>query len=157
VRDKDGILGINSEEGEVAFRGQLHGLTEKIIGIFFGVANELGPGFLESVYRRAMCVALREVGLRVEEEAALEVWFRGQSVGIFRADIIVEGLVLLELKTTEEITRQFEAQVLHYLRASTVEVGMVLAFGGKARFRRLTMKNDCKPGIGKTGTGMSAG
>jgi GxxExxY protein len=96
-----------------------------------------------------MCIALREAGLQVEEEAPLEVWFHGQSVGMFRADIIVEGFVLLELKTAEEITRQFEAQVLHYLRASTVEVGMVLAFGAKARFRRLTMKNICKPGLGK--------
>ena len=93
------------------------------------------------------CVA--RGGLLVEEEAPLEVWFHGQSVGMFRADIIVEGFVLLELKTAEEITRQFEAQVLHYLRASTVEVGMVLAFGAKARFRRLTMKNICKPGLGK--------
>jgi GxxExxY protein len=132
---------------EGAFRGELHELTERIIGIFFGVANELGSGFLESVYRRALCVALREVGLKVEEEAALEVWFHGKSVGIFRADIIVEGLVLLELKVAEDISRQFEAQVLHYLRASTVEVGMVLAFGEKARFRRLAMKNDCKRGL----------
>jgi GxxExxY protein len=140
-----------SSEGtaEGTFRGGFHELTERIIGVFFGVANELGPGFLESVYRRAMCIALREVGLRVEEEATLEVWFRGQSVGMFSADIVVEGVVLLELKTAEEISRQFEAQVLHYLRASTVEVGMVLAFGGKARFRRLTMRNDCKGGLKK--------
>jgi GxxExxY protein len=117
-------------------------------GVFFGVANELGSGFLESVYRRAMCLALREAGLRVEEEASLEVWFHGQSVGMFRADIIVEGFVLLELKTAEEITRQFEAQVLHYLRASTVEVGMVLAFGTKARFRRLTRRITASLGWG---------
>jgi GxxExxY protein len=156
VRDKNGIIGMDIEGVEGAFRGESHELTEKIIGVFFGVANELGAGFLESVYRRAMCFALREAGLGVEEEAPLEVWFRGQSVGIFRADIVVEGLVLLELKTAEEITRQFEAQVLHYLRASTVEVGMVLAFGDKARFRRLTMKNDCKGGV-KAGTAMEAG
>jgi GxxExxY protein len=141
------MIGMDEAGGE--FRGELHGLTERIIGVFFGVANELGSGFLESVYRRAMCIALREAGLQVEEEAPLEVWFHGQSVGMFRADIIVEGFVLLELKTAEEITRQFEAQVLHYLRASTVGVGMVLAFGTKARFRRLTMKNICKPGLGK--------
>src|SRR5260370_32612208 len=142
-------MGIDGGEGEGAFRGELHGLTERIIGVFFGVSNELGPGFLESVYRRAMCIALREAGLQVEEEAPLEVWFHGQSVGMFRADIIVEGFVLLELKTAEEITRQFEAQVLHYLRASTVEGGMVVAFGVEARFRRVTMKNICKPGLGK--------
>ena len=134
------------ESGEGEFRGELWELTERIVGIFFGVANELGCGFLESVYRRAMCVALREAGLKVEEEAPIEVWFHGHSVGLFRADIIVEGVVLLELKTAEEVTRQFEAQVLHYLRASRLEVGMVLAFGAKARFRRLSMKNDCKVG-----------
>jgi GxxExxY protein len=76
---------------EGPFQGELHELTERIIGVFFGVANELGPGFLEPVYRRALCIALREVGLKVEEEAPIEVWFRGQSVGMFRADIIVEG------------------------------------------------------------------
>ena len=70
------------DEAGGEFRGELHELTERIIGVFFGVANELGSGFLESVYRRAMCIALREAGLQVEEEAPLEVWFHGQSVGL---------------------------------------------------------------------------
>jgi GxxExxY protein len=121
------------------------------------VANELGCGFLESVYRRAMCGALREAGLKVEEEAPIEVWFHGQSVGVFRADIIVEGVVLLELKTAEEITRQFEAQLLHYLRASSLEVGMVLAFGTKARFRRLSMRNDLQGWFGYDRNGDKGG
>ena len=77
------------------------------------------------------------------EEAPIEVWFHGQSVRMFRADILVEGLIILELKTADEITRRFEAQLLHYLRA----VGMVLAFGQRANSRRLSFRNDLK---GKT-------
>ncbi len=119
-------------------------MTERILKAFYLVANELGSGFLESVYRRALCVALREHGLKVVEEEPIEVWFHGQSVGVFRADILVDGLVILELKTADEITNQFEAQLLHYLRATEVEVGIMLAFGQRASSRRLTLRNELK-------------
>ena len=132
------------EEEQGAFRGEPHELTERIIGVFFSVANELGTGFAEVVYRRAMCIALAEAGLKVQEEWPIEVWFHGKNIGVFKADIVVNGLVMLELKLAEEIGRQFEAQLLNYLRATEVEVGMVLAFGLKARFRRLSMGNETK-------------
>jgi len=141
VRDKSGIAERRS------FSGDLHELTERIIGAFFLVSNELGPGFLESVYRRALHVALSEVGVECQEEVPIQVWFHGKSVGIFKADLMVEGVVILELKTADVVMKQFEAQLLHYLRATEIEVGMVLAFGSEARFRRLSMKNEVKGGV----------
>ena len=119
-------------------------LTEKIIGSFFSVYNELGPGFLESVYQRSMIVALGETGLRADPETPIQVWFHGQAVGDFRADIIVEVTVLLEIKTARQIDSSHEAQVLHYLRATQFEVGLLLNFGPKAQFRRYILENERK-------------
>src|SRR5260370_5630363 len=83
-----------------------HGeLTEKIIQVFYEVYNELGHGFLESVYRNAMEIGLRQSGLSVTSELPIAVWFRGEDVGDFRADLIVQELVLLELKTAESISK----------------------------------------------------
>lgn len=130
--------------GGEAFRGAHSELTEQIIGVFFTVANELGFGFVESVYRRAMVVALRQSGLAAEEEVAVPVWFRGVKVGTYFADIVVEDLIVLELKTSDVISEAFKAQALHYLRASTFEVGFVLAFGQKALYQRVAMSNDRK-------------
>src|SRR5690242_19796474 len=83
-----------------------HGeLTEKIIEVFYSVYNELGHGFLESVYRNAMEIGLRQAGLTVTREVPIAVWFRGEDVGTFRADLLVEELVLLELKTADYISK----------------------------------------------------
>jgi GxxExxY protein len=126
------------------FSGLHAELTSRIIGVFYSVANELGYGFVESVYRRSMLVALREAGLQVEEEVPIPVWFHGVPVGTFHADLVVNGLIVLELKAADEIIKAFEAQLLHYLRASDMEVGLVLAFGQGANFRRIFMTNDVK-------------
>ena len=99
-------------------------LTEKITGIFYEVYNELGYGFLESVYRNSMELALRSRGLSVQAEAPILVFFRGENVGNFRADLVVEGCILLELKTVEMIVAAHEAQVLNYLRSTTLELGL---------------------------------
>jgi GxxExxY protein len=107
------------------FRGKLHDLTERIIRIFFGVYNELGYGFLESVYQGAMRIALIENGLEVETEVAVPVYFHGQVVGLFRADLVVNGTVLLELKSLEALVRQHESQTLHYLRSTEIEVALL--------------------------------
>jgi GxxExxY protein len=84
-------------------------LTDAIIGVFYDVYNELGFGFLESVYRNALRLALIEKGLHVEPEVAVSVFFHGLSVGDFRADLVVNQLILLELKTAERIVRAHEA------------------------------------------------
>ncbi len=119
-------------------------LTEVIIGVFYEVYNELGFGFLESVYRRSMQKVLRERELTVEAEVPVPVFFRGEPVGDFRADLVVNHCVLLELKTAETIVMAHEAQLLNYLRATSLEVGLILNFGPKAQVRRLLYDNERK-------------
>ncbi len=120
------------------------GLSEKIIGIFYDVYNELGHGFLESTYAEALVVALKESGLTVAREVPVPVWFRGRKVGQYYADLIVEGVVLLELKAVRVLESAHEAQLLHYLRATEVEVGLLLNFGLHPQFRRLLFDNERK-------------
>src|SRR6267154_2765268 len=93
-------------------------LTEKIIGIYYDVYNEIGPGFLESVYSNCMRIALIEAGMQVQREIQVPVWFRNQDVGQFRADLMVDGLILLELKAVRTQERSHEAQLMNYLRAT---------------------------------------
>jgi len=120
-------------------------LTEKIIGVYYDVYNEVGHGFLETVYRKAMQIALAEAGLLVQNEFPIPVWFRGQEVGIFRADLLVANCILLELKAVAALDRAHEAQLLHYLRATEIELGLLLNFGGtKPQFRRLVFQNENK-------------
>jgi len=116
-------------------------LTEEIIGVFYDVYNELGYGFLESVYETSLALALEEAGLVVERQVAIPVWFRGQKVGEFRADLRVNQTVLLELKCSRVLDVAHEAQLLHYLRATEVEVGLLLNFGEKPQFKRLIFDN----------------
>jgi len=119
-------------------------LTEKIIGVFYAVYNELGHGFLESVYEQALALALVQAGLNVQRQVPVVVWFRGQKIGDFRADMLVEGLVLLELKAARTIDQAHEKQLLNYLRATDVEVGLLLNFGIRPEFRRLVFENERK-------------
>ena len=125
--------------------GLQHGeLTEKIIGVFYDVYNELGYGFLESVYEESLVISLREAGLRLERQLAIPVWFRGHQVGQFRGDILVEGKVLLELKSTRTLEAAHEAQLLHYLKSTEIEIGLLLNFGSRPQFRRLLFDNQRK-------------
>ena len=126
-------------------RGLKHGqLTERIIGVFYEVYNELGREFLESVYEQDMLIALSDAGLRVECQFPLNVTFRGRLIGDFRADLIVEHSVILELKATAGIDPGHEAQLLNYLRATEIEVGIVLNFGPKPQFKRMVFENSRK-------------
>ena len=119
-------------------------LTDRIIGIFYDVYNELGHGFLESTYAEAMAYALEEAGLTAIRERAVPVWFRGKKVGQYYADLLVNNSVLLELKATRAIESAHEAQLLHYLRATEIEVGLLLNFGIRPQFRRLLFDNERK-------------
>ncbi|HLG15529.1 MAG TPA: GxxExxY protein [Blastocatellia bacterium] len=119
-------------------------LTRKIIGVFYEVYNELGPGFLESVYEGAMEIALAEAGLRVERQVPVPVWFRGRQVGDFKADLLIEGLVIIELKAVRAFDPSHEAQLLNYLRATEIEVGLLLNFGPKPEFKRFAYDNERK-------------
>ena len=125
-------------------RGKHDELTERIIGVFYDVYNELGYGFLESVYREAMQVALGQVGLEVKVEIPVPVYFRGSVVGVFRADLMVNDSVLVELKSCEQLLKQHDSQTMHYLRATFLEVALLMNFGPTARFKRLVMNNDLK-------------
>jgi GxxExxY protein len=119
-------------------------VTEKIIGIFYDVYNELGYGFLECVYEESLVIALYEAGLTANRQIPLPVWFRGHKVGEFRADLLVENCVLLELKTARSLDTAHEAQLLHYLKSTEIEVGMLPNFGSRPQFRRLLFDNERK-------------
>ncbi len=116
-------------------------LTGRVIRAFYDVYNELGGGFLESVYEGAMAIALGEDGLTVGRQAPIPVRFRGRIVGDFRADLIVEGRVMLELKACRALEPAHEAQVLHYLKATGVPVGLLLNFGAKPVFKRFVLQS----------------
>ena len=119
-------------------------LTEKLIGIFFNIYNELGHGFLESVYEQAFSVSLAESDIFFQRQVAVPVWFHGQRIGDFRADLLVEEKVIVELKAGRLIDSSWEKQLLNYLRATDVEIGMLFNFGPKAEFRRYIFENEKK-------------
>ena len=119
-------------------------LTRKIIGTFYEVYNELGYGFLESVYHKAMVIALRRAGLKVDPSYPVPVFFRGESVGEFIADIVVEDNVILELKAARTLESAHESQTLNYLKATIIEVGLLLNFGPKPQVRRFVFDNGRK-------------
>jgi GxxExxY protein len=104
-------------------------LTEKVIGVCFEVSNELGAGFLESVYQKAMIIALSQKGLSVKEEVPLKVEFRGQVIGDFYADILVEDRIILELKAVKALNAEHEAQLINYMKATGKKVGLLVNFG----------------------------
>lgn len=112
-------------------------LTEKVIGAFYEVYNELGAGFLENVYENALALALEESGLHVTRQVPLAVHFRGTVVGEYRADLVVEDRLVIEIKAVGQLSPAHEAQLLNYLKASRREVGLVLNFGSRPQFRRM--------------------
>jgi GxxExxY protein len=116
-------------------------LTDEIIGTFYEVYNELGHGFIESVYENSLGIALREKGHEVLQQIAIPVWFRKKKVGDFDADLLVDRSVILELKSARAIDSAHVAQLLHYLRATEIEVGLLLNFGPKPEFRRMAFDN----------------
>jgi len=112
-------------------------LTGLIIASFYRVYDDLGFGFLESVYCAAMLVELNSRGVRAEREARIDVYYRGVEVGHFRADLLVERRVIVEIKASLAVTEADRKQVLNYLRGTSLELGLLLHFGPKASFQRL--------------------
>ena len=119
-------------------------LTGQIIKAFCNIYNELGYGFLEKVYENALALELESMGLRVGRQRPIRVHYLGRQVGDYYADLIVEGLVIIELKCAEAMCEAHEAQLLNYLKATNVEVGLLLNFGPKPAFRRKIFTNDKK-------------
>lgn len=113
-------------------------LTESILGSCFDIMNELGSGFLESVYKNALFVALKEKELFVETEKRFEVLFRGRKIGLYIADLIVEGTIIVELKCCETLLGEHQAQLINYLKASGTSIGLLVNFGKrKVEYKRL--------------------
>ena len=126
------------------FEGKHSELSQRIIKVFFDVHNELGYGFSEKVYQKAYGIALREDGMKVDEQVPIKVYFRGQLIGEFFADMVVNDLILLGLKSVETIVDEHEAQLLNYLKSTEIEVGYVLNFGRSATFKRKVFDNPRK-------------
>lgn len=124
----------------------LHGdVTEAIIGAFYHVYNSLGVGFLEKVYQNALAVTLRKQGFDVKTELPIRVRFEGEVVGKYSADLLVANCVIVEIKRADLTIDAHEAQLANYLKATHIEVGLLLHFGAKPHFRRRIYLNDKKP------------
>jgi GxxExxY protein len=116
------------------------GTTGEILNAAFEVANVLGNGFLEAVYRRALVRELKDRNLLVDEEVPFRVRYKGSDVGVYIADVVVAQQVLVELKCAESLVAAHSAQVLNYLRASGLPVGLLINFGTpKVTYRRLVL------------------
>jgi len=113
-------------------------LTQQIIGAAFAVHGELGPGFLEKVYETALLIELAEQRVPVTPQAEIPVFYRSRPVGIYYADILVDGKVICEIKAVQAIIPAHQAQLLHYLKATGIQLGLILNFGAPSlEFRRL--------------------
>jgi len=125
-------------------------ITEQVLRAFYEVYNELGHGFLEKVYENALAMALRARGLSVQQQAPVSVRFRGELVGEYYADLLVNNVVVLEVKAARAFEPAHRAQLLHYLAATEVEVGLLLNFGQRPEFKRLAFGNERKKRAGST-------
>ena len=119
-------------------------LTGQIIKIFYKVYNTPGYGFIEQIYHNAMILELGAAGLKVETEKAIAVYYEGKIVGTFAADLVVDDKVILELKAKEALHEAHEAQLTNYLRATNIEIGLLLNFGRKPEFKRKYFSNKNK-------------
>lgn len=125
---------MNADKGKAALLYE--DLIERIIGTFYEVYNELGFGFLENVYEEAMCRALKASGMALDRQQATQVRFRGEVIAEFKLDLVVEGAVVVEIKAASQLSKAHDAQLLNYLKATDLRVGLLLNFGPRAEFRR---------------------
>ena len=119
-------------------------LTSNVIHAFYKVYNTLGYGFLEKVYENAMRIELTRMNIPVEQQKNIKVYYESEQVGDYFADILVHELVIVELKAAENICEEHEAQLLNYLKATDIEVGLLLNFGKKAEVKRKIFMNKNK-------------
>ncbi len=118
-------------------------ITDKILKCFYTVYNSLGYGFLEKVYEKALCIELRNAGVNCLPQKQIKVFYRGKKVGLYYADIVVEDKIIIELKTSP-IINEHVFQLLNYLKATEIEVGILLSFGKNAKFKRKIFTNERK-------------
>ena len=110
--------------------------TDKIIGAAYRAYNALGFGFLEKVYENAMVIELTKLGLPVEQQQSIQVFYEGQVVGEYAADLVIDGKVIVELKAVSALDKAHEVQLVNYLKATGIEVGLLLTFGRKMEIKR---------------------
>jgi len=111
-------------------------LTEKVIRCFYNVYSELGSGFLESVYEKSLMVEFESIGLGAEYQRSLNIYYKNRLVGEFRADIVVEGKIIIEIKAVNKLLSVHEAQLLNYLKATGLRIGFLVNFGDRLEFKR---------------------
>lgn len=119
-------------------------LTELLIGVFYNIYNTLGYGFLEKVYENAFTIELDSLGINYKKQEPISVFYKTQKVGSYIADIVVDSLIIIELKAAESLCEEHECQLLNYLRATNIEVGLLFNFGKKAHFKRIVYSNSRK-------------
>ena len=117
-------------------------LTEKIIKAFYKVYNTLGYGFLEKVYENALYIELEAIGFNIKKQEPIKVYYEGKEVGVYFADLIVNNTIIIELKATEYLIEENESQLINYLKATEMEVGLLLNFGKKPEVKRKVYSNN---------------
>ncbi len=117
-------------------------ITEKIIQAFYKVYNTLGHGFLEKVYENAMFIELAETNMLIERQKKIKVYYEATEVGEYFADLMVAESVIVELKAAKTLLEEHEFQLLNYLKATEIEVGLLLNFGKKPEFKRKVFSNN---------------
>jgi len=121
--------------------------SEKIIRAYYKVYNDLGFGFLEKVYENAMFMELRSMGVFCIKQKPIKVYYNSQIVGEYFADIIVNDTIIVELKAGESLCEEHEHQLINYLKATDIEVGLLLNFGKSPQFKRKVFANDRKSAL----------
>ncbi len=119
-------------------------LSESILKVFYEVYNELGYGFLEKVYQNAMCLELKSQGFKVEAQKQIKVYYKNELVGDFFADLLINDVIILELKACDSLVKAHYVQTLNYLKATNIEIGLLLNFGEKPEIKRLIFTNNRK-------------
>jgi GxxExxY protein len=119
--------------------------SKRILKVFYDVYNQLGYGFLEKVYQNAMYFELKSLGYKVEAQKQIKVYFKKQLVGEYYADLLIDDTIIVELKASEYLISAHVAQLMNYLKATEIEVGLLLNFGETPEFKRILFTNDRKP------------
>ena len=131
---------MNTESGDSKHKA----LTEAIISAFYAVYNKLGYGFLEKVYENAMIIELENRGIAAVQQAPIKVFYDGKVIGEYFADLLVDGKVIVEIKAAKNLAVENEAQLLNYLKATDIEVGLLLNFGPEPKVKRKVFDNHRK-------------
>jgi GxxExxY protein len=126
------------------FQGKHSELTESILSVFYRVYRILGYGFNESVYENSLAIELVKLGFKIDQQYGIEVFYEGRKVGVYFADLIVNDVVIIEMKAVKQLVDEHEAQLLNYLKATRIEVGLLLNFGPRPEVRRRVYDNERK-------------